>query len=66
MNNKGKYSPEHARWHRIIEGQIRDCMFQHPEFFNPKADKKVLINSLAKRIVGEVLAKRNKLPESTA
>ncbi len=65
MMNKGKYSADHLKWHRIVEGQIKDCMFQHPEFFNPEADKRIIINSLAKRIVGEILAKRNRSPESS-
>lgn len=53
-----KRSPIHDFWHPRIEGQIRDAMFSHPEWFNvtSKADARTLVNSLAKRIVGEIAA----------
>lgn len=53
-----KHSPEHDFWHRRVEGQIRHTIGQHPEWFNfPHSyDKKHCVNSLAKRIVGEILA----------
>lgn len=48
----------HARWHRRVEGQIRDCMMKHPKWFAgvPKSERKQFIESIAKRVVGEILA----------
>jgi hypothetical protein len=59
MSNR-KHSPEHDFWHRRVEGQIRHTIGQHPEWFNfPQPyDKKHCVNSLSKRIVGEILAVR--------
>lgn len=53
-----KNTPQHDFWHRRVEGQIRDCMHHHPEWFNVKNEnhKKYVVNSLAKRIVGEIIA----------
>lgn len=53
-----KHSPIHDKWHRIVEGQIRNCMNCHPEWFNftTQAEKSRCINSLAKRIVGEIVS----------
>jgi len=53
-----KHSPLHDKWHRIVEGQIRDVMKSHPEWFMPLDDNlnKYRINSIAKRIVGEIVA----------
>lgn len=55
---KRKFTPEHNFWHRRVEGQIRHTMGRHPEWFNFKnpTDQNHCINSLAKRIVGEILA----------
>lgn len=56
---KHKDTPAHIKWHRRVEGQIRDCMHHHPELFNTALDmhqKNTLVNSLAKRIVGEIIA----------
>ena len=54
------HTPLHDKWHRIVEGQIRHCMSSHPEYFNFNFDcgstKQTIINSLAKRIVGEIVA----------
>jgi len=52
-----KQSPSHDKWHRRVEGQIRDCITQHPKWFKfvDDWDKRTCINSLAKRIVGEIL-----------
>lgn len=46
------------KWHPRIEGQIRHTMGQHPKWFVFKnaADKETCVNSLAKRIVGEIIA----------
>ena len=51
-------SPEHEQWHRRIEGQIRDCMHHHPRWFKgvTEDDRANFTRSLAKRIVGEILA----------
>ena len=51
-------SDEHERWHRRVEGQIRDCIHMHPRWFVGVAedDRANFTRSLAKRIVGEVLA----------
>ena len=51
-------SDEHERGHRRVEGQIRDCMNMHPRWFKDiaEADRANFTRSLAKRIVGEILA----------
>ena len=51
-------SEDHERWHRRVEGQIRDCMHHHPRWFKDiaEADRANFTRSLAKRIVGEILA----------
>lgn len=52
-----KYSPAHDFWTPRVEGQIRDCLYAHPEWFSVKENqKRHFINSLAKRIVGEIVA----------
>lgn len=53
-----KKSPLHDKWHRRVEGQIRDCIFHHPEWFNFEHgyDRTHCINSIAKRIVGEIVS----------
>lgn len=53
-----KRTPLHDYWHRRVEGQIRHTMNVHPKWFSFKneTDKKACINSLAKRIVGEIIA----------
>jgi hypothetical protein len=55
---KRKYSPLHDKWHRRVEGQIRDTIEHHPHWFSFKdgTDRNCCINSLAKRIVGEIVA----------
>lgn len=50
-----KISPEHDFWHKRVEGQIRHTMSCHPEWFTERAERDC-VNSLAKRIVGEILA----------
>ena len=46
------------KWHRRVEGQIRHTIGQHPEWFcfKNENDRIKCINSLAKRIVGEIAA----------
>lgn len=53
-----KQTPAHDFWHKRVEGQIRHTIGRHPEWFNlnERFSKKSCINSLAKRIVGEILA----------
>lgn len=53
-----KHSSLHDKWHPRVEGHIRDCLRSHPEWFNQEAKsfKKNFVNSLAKRIVGEIVA----------
>lgn len=52
-----KHSPLHDYWHTKVEGQIKHTIGCHPEWFNvTDRQKKQLINSLAKRIVGEIVA----------
>lgn len=53
-----KYSPLHDKWHKRVEGQIRHVINVHPKWFVFKndADKRDCINSIAKRIVGEIVA----------
>ena len=55
---KRTYSPLHDFWHRKIEGQIRDCMNGHPDWFRVRDQmhREQIVNSLAKRIVGEIIA----------
>lgn len=52
------YSPLHDKWHPRVEGQIKDCMNKHPDWFAhiPKGEIYWFVNSLAKRIVGEIVA----------
>lgn len=61
MRNKSSISPIHKKWHRRVEGQIRCCMTEHPEYFNMPTERvrQAIINSLAKRIVGEIAADRH-------
>jgi hypothetical protein len=53
-----KHTPLHDFWHRRVEGQIRDAMHSHPEWFRITSErqKQTIVNSLAKRIVGEIVA----------
>jgi hypothetical protein len=53
-----KHTPLHDFWHRRVEGQIRDAIHSHPEWFNvtSESQKRTLVNSLTKRIVGEIVA----------
>jgi hypothetical protein len=53
-----RHTPAHDYWHRRVEGQIRHTIGQHPEWFRFKDahERKKLVNSLAKRIVGEIVA----------
>lgn len=53
LNNRHK-SPLHEYWWKRVEGQIRCCVKEHPEWF--AGDTEVMKNSLAKRIVGEIVA----------
>lgn len=55
---KRKQGAIYDKWHRRVEGQIKDVMLHHPEWFNiaDEEAKKWCINSLAKRIVGEIVA----------
>lgn len=54
---KRKDTPAHNRWYKRIEGQIRDCIYAHPEFFTVDLKlQETLLNSLSKRIVGEIVA----------
>jgi hypothetical protein len=50
-----KHSPEHDFWHSRVEGQIKDVMRAHPEYFNADANQKTVLNSIAKRVVGEIV-----------
>ncbi len=51
-------SPEHEFWHRRIEPAILETIKAHPDWFviGADEDKRVIVNSLAKRIVGHVVA----------
>jgi hypothetical protein len=53
-----KHTPIHDFWHPRVEGQIRDAIHSHPEWFNLTSDgqTRTMVNSLAKRIVGEIAA----------
>jgi hypothetical protein len=52
--NYRKKSPLHDKWGKVVEGQIRDCIIAHPEYFDLQF-RKAMIESLAKRIVGEIV-----------
>lgn len=58
MRNKAATSPIHAKWHRRVEGQINHTINTHPKWFvfKDKHDRVDCVNSLAKRIVGEIVA----------
>lgn len=64
-----KHTTLHDFWHRRVEGQIRDCIYHHPEYFNCN-DGQIffIVNILAKRIVGEIVAacKSGPIPVSVA
>lgn len=49
-----KHTPAHDYWHPRVEGQIRDAMQAHPGWFKHTNERIVI--SLAKRIVGEIVA----------
>jgi hypothetical protein len=51
-------SPEHDFWHRRIEPAILETIKAHPDWFVIRVDedRRVIVNSLAKRIVGHVVA----------
>lgn len=53
-----KSGPLYDFWHPRIEGQMRDLMQSHPEWFTNLARKQrgVVENSAAKRIAGEIAA----------
>jgi hypothetical protein len=53
-----KRSPLHDYWHPRVEGQIRHTIGQHPEWFAFKSPvhQRACVISLAKRIVGEIVA----------
>lgn len=56
-----KDTPIHRLWHKRVDGQIRDAMHAHPEWFNIRSarEKETIINSLSKRIVGEIVSVGN-------
>lgn len=53
-----KHTPLHDKWHRRVEGQLRDTINSHPGWFSFKNehDKNRCINSITKRVVGEIVA----------
>ena len=53
-----RHSPEHDFWHPRVEGQLRDAIYSHPEWFafQSERQKRDAINSMSKRIVGEIVA----------
>lgn len=54
---KDKYPPEYLFWRKRIEGQIRHTMYEHPEFFTQEAyGEKGLVDRMAKRLIGEIVA----------
>jgi len=57
---KAKYLPEYLFWRRRIEGQIKHMINEHPEYFNFGNDvaRGKCIRSMAKRIIGEIVAGR--------
>lgn len=53
-----KHTPIHDFWHRRVEGQIQHTINCHPEWFSfrDERERKACINSLGKRILGEIVA----------
>jgi hypothetical protein len=53
-----RHTPLHDFWHPRVEGQIRDAIHSHPEWFNLRSEgeKRTMVNSVAERIVGEIAA----------
>jgi hypothetical protein len=47
-----------AFWRPRVEGQLRDVMFAHPDWFTDKArrNERSIVRSIAKRIIGEIVA----------
>lgn len=56
-----KHTPQHDFWTPRVEGQIRHTIGRHPEWFVFKGarEKQNCVNSLAKRITGEIVAGSN-------
>lgn len=50
-------TPVHDFWHRRVEGQLRDALKSHPGWFRLRSERETtaMVNSLAKRIVGEIV-----------
>ena len=63
-----KHSPEHDFWHPIVEAQIREVMRVHPDWFRLESEqeRRVSPNSLAKRVVGQLIANRMQATEIAA
>jgi len=51
-----KINPSYAWWRKRIEGQIRHTINEHPEWFNLPDDKDRPVRSMAKRIIGQIIA----------
>lgn len=50
--------PQYAAWRNRVEGQIRHTIHEHPEWFDlpDEETKNRCIRSMAKRIIGEIVA----------
>ena len=51
-------SAEHEAWHKIVQGQVRSAMNDHPEWFSKfttPRKKNQAIRSIANRAVGAVM-----------
>lgn len=55
---KKPIKPEYQVWRNRIEGQIKHAMNEHPEWFNLRTQeiKDRAIRSIAKRVIGEIVA----------
>jgi hypothetical protein len=61
MPQQKPIKPEYQAWRRRVEGQIRHTINEHPEWFNLPNEKIYdrCVRSMAKRIIGEIVAGTN-------
>lgn len=57
MRKEKPINPEYQFWRKRIEGQIRHTIHEYPDWFCAP-DKERLVRSMAKRIIGEIVAAR--------
>jgi hypothetical protein len=59
-----KKSPQHDYWYGVLEPVVRETIKVHPRWFafTDEEDKRAMVNSLMKRIVGQVIARADGVP----